>query len=76
MRTYRGATGAFLPESRAFCSHAVLGQFGPPEPTPAVTLVLSDGTALRLREARPGEPPLCWGCSAGRKTAYVRDDGE
>jgi hypothetical protein len=80
MRSFRGATGAFLPEARALCSHAVLGATA--RTTAAMqcsvsesggTVTLSDGSTLRLREAQDGETPLCWGYPNGRKTGYAED---
>jgi len=78
MRSFIGSTGAFLPEARALCSHAVLGRLGPPEPfehayaRAAGTLTL-DGRTIQVREARPGEAPMFYSYPCGRKVGWVEE---
>lgn len=78
MRSFIGATGAFLPEARALCSHAVLGRLGPPEPfeqayARAAGTMTIDGRSIRVREVRPGEEPLFYSYPSGHPVGWVEE---
>lgn len=73
MRSFIGSTGAFLPEARALCSHAVLGNATLPPPGPRAGTLTFDGRTIRVREARPGEPPMFYSYPNGRKVGWVEE---